>query len=412
MTTAKSPLHTLRKLCARLLDDSSDSFASLSAGTSGNLRFYLSHIHELFVLALENTGATESGAAYRALTTTNPQVSAAIVRDDAFCSFVAKIVASGDISEVVISRIAGIGFRVLSRTDRPSISSYGYIISLVKYLHYYDVADMFRHMLVPSPAYADSQRELVNLELPGLLAAVAGQLIDQSPRDSADTVNALVGVFNILAAAFSNSHIAREFAVADVITLLLREVRGPHRVCDAHWAAILSFSKLSSPASPLFLDGAIAILREKRTEVYSCCTTAVHYLALHPCFETVEVCGNLLRLVIQFPSHSFLWQAVGSFFSACLQNPVTVTIAAAMFGPILMAIAERPEQGCAHAFAMEMAGWLAAPEHAHPDEAIPGMKAFIRRVYVPWHALATAQYGGKIERSFLVQMFTKEVYPE
>jgi hypothetical protein len=82
-----------------------------------------------------------------------------------------------------------------------------------------------------------------------------------------------------------------------------------------------------------------------------------------------------------------------------------------MFAPVLMALSENYDHRVARAFALDMLGWFTHPQFMEIAQAIPGMARFIQVVYTPWRVGMETQYGGKLERAFLTDLFSKGVYP-
>jgi hypothetical protein len=396
MIVARRPLRDISRLGNILLQDSSEAFVSVANNTCINLPFYFSHIYELFVLALEDNRSAISCAAYRVLTTTSAQMAEAIVREDIFNSFVSDLLSTGDLSEAVISRISSIGYRILSHQHDNTRASHAYMLSFLKYIHYYDVADVFMHILSPNPRYAGCQSELIDLGLPTMISVLASQLPSQITDDKIRATDRLISIFRLLTGAFTNEVVAQYFAISGVISALSEDFTCARRVADEQWIAIIAFSRLTQPPSTLFLEKAIAVLREQQKVVYQYCTYAIHYLTLHPQFETTEVCGQLMRLMVHFPNHSFLFHAIRNFFWACLRTQERMEQVVSMLGPVLM-ITAQSNRGIAKSFAMEMIGWLSDPNLAGMVARVPGLGKFLRDVYGPWQNMIEKQYGGKLE---------------
>jgi hypothetical protein len=253
--------------------------------------------------------------------------------------------------------------------------------------------------------FAECQQCLVRLGLPGFFAQLIGRLSADLQDPFGDNVEAIVGLYRALAAAYLNPALRADFASPEIVGhLRTRRESVPNRVVDAQWHAIASYAADDDVS---FLQEAVRIVLAARDVIHPYFVSALAYLrSLVPKlgeWVTRAFIARLVELFVDFPNHGFFQASLCDFFSACLRNPDVSIHVAAQFGPMLMAAGESRVSGIMHYFALEMVGALCRAAREDSDLwaviiQLPGLREFVENIYLPWRRSSEGHYGGKIKK--------------
>lgn len=289
------------------------------------IHFIKDHIDQLIEISFDFSNLNKSALAFKVI-----QVSSSLVKEAISNSIILQhdgltLLASQNPSSVALSRICYFTQVVISTVPHLIMSRCGYLLQFFAFLNDVSVSSFFFQTCY-SQNYKDVQQFYVNASFSSIVSAEIHQMKPDN-LTMEDTIK-LENLFAIIQFSRMSSILEASFR-SDAILESLLYCLGlfPESVENSRWLTLAYISE--EKLFPQLVPMAISILTQPCSTMKNFKVTIFQFLTraiiIKPdSAELLVKCHFtqiIIRMLVQFPFHTFLQRTAQSFLQAALQNP-------------------------------------------------------------------------------------------